>query len=195
MGVTMHGGTQTGAVTPTCNDCGISLCWDIARIEYLEAKAFWDAWRCQECEGSRPSAYAWKCINGREALPTAVEELVVAFDDANPSLEDGSDSRDSRTVSSCFTAVLAAAGIASSVIGIADVRGRTHYGIAVGDLTIDWCARRHDPDAPVPLVFRSTLTWPVEPPTNEQLLERIAELDPEQLDALIARALARRRAA
>ena len=39
------------AVTPICNDCGISLCWDILEEEYKEAKQFWDDWICQDCNG------------------------------------------------------------------------------------------------------------------------------------------------
>lgn len=54
MGIHTHGGTMAGAVTPICNDCGISLCWDISEDEYEQAKAFWDAWICQDCNGGEP---------------------------------------------------------------------------------------------------------------------------------------------
>ncbi|MDW7555348.1 hypothetical protein D9623_33475 (plasmid) [Azospirillum brasilense] len=54
MGVTIHRGTIPGGVTPICNCCGINLCWDISNEEYREAKAFWDAWVCQDCNGGKP---------------------------------------------------------------------------------------------------------------------------------------------
>lgn len=42
-------GAFLGGYTPICNDCGVSLCWDISEQEYDEAKAFWDDWICQGC--------------------------------------------------------------------------------------------------------------------------------------------------
>lgn len=42
-----------GAVTPTCNQCGIALCWDISDEDYFEDKVFWDAWLCRECNGGK----------------------------------------------------------------------------------------------------------------------------------------------
>jgi hypothetical protein len=54
MGVHVHGGTIPGGVTPICNSCGTSLCWDISKGEYQEDKVFWDGWVCQECNGGRP---------------------------------------------------------------------------------------------------------------------------------------------
>ena len=54
MGVHKHGGTMPGAVTPICNDCGVSLCWDIGIDEYQQDKSFWDAWICQDCNGGMP---------------------------------------------------------------------------------------------------------------------------------------------
>jgi len=58
MGVHRHGSTPVGAVTPICNECGVSLCWDIADHEYEEDKAFWDRWTCQDCKPV--SLKAWK---------------------------------------------------------------------------------------------------------------------------------------
>lgn len=49
MGVTLVNSTLDGGVTPICEDCGIMLCYDISLDEYLEAKEFWDKWRCSEC--------------------------------------------------------------------------------------------------------------------------------------------------
>lgn len=64
MGVHRHRGTPEGALTPICNSCGISLCWDIAEEEYVEAREFWDRWTCQDCredEGlGRMSLKEWK---------------------------------------------------------------------------------------------------------------------------------------
>jgi hypothetical protein len=39
--------------TPLCSECGIHLCWDISEEEYEERQAFWDNWRCQECNGGQ----------------------------------------------------------------------------------------------------------------------------------------------
>jgi hypothetical protein len=54
MGVHINGGTMPGAVTPICNDCGVSLCWDIADEQYERERSFWDGWRCAECNGGEP---------------------------------------------------------------------------------------------------------------------------------------------
>ena len=54
MGVQVTGGTLPGGVTPVCNECGVALCWDISEGEYAEDRAFWDAWRCRECNGGTP---------------------------------------------------------------------------------------------------------------------------------------------
>ena len=51
MGVHVHGGTLDGGVTPICNDCGVSLCWDISEEEYEQSADFWDDWICQDCNG------------------------------------------------------------------------------------------------------------------------------------------------
>jgi hypothetical protein len=54
MGAHRHPGTLAGALTPICNDCGVSLCWDIAEHEYERERAFWDAWICRDCNGGEP---------------------------------------------------------------------------------------------------------------------------------------------
>lgn len=51
MGVHTHGGTMPGGVTPICNLCNVSLCWDISEEEYEADQAFWDAWVCRDCNG------------------------------------------------------------------------------------------------------------------------------------------------
>ena len=51
MGVHCHPGTMDGAVTPICNECGVSLCWDISVEEYQEYDEFWEDWICQDCNG------------------------------------------------------------------------------------------------------------------------------------------------
>jgi hypothetical protein len=38
-----------GGFTPLCNECGISICWDISPEEYEAAKAFWDDYCCKTC--------------------------------------------------------------------------------------------------------------------------------------------------
>jgi len=64
MGVHRHRGTPLGALTPICNACGVSLCWDIAVEEYEEAREFWDRWVCQDCREDagqeRMSLKGWK---------------------------------------------------------------------------------------------------------------------------------------
>lgn len=37
------------AFTPICNNCGVTLCWDIDKYEYKENKGFWDSWKCRDC--------------------------------------------------------------------------------------------------------------------------------------------------
>jgi hypothetical protein len=192
MGITIHGGTMTGGVTPTCDECGVALCWDISRTDYLAAKAFWDAWRCQDCNGSRLSAFGWALANGREALSADVEAAIVAFDLAHPTLEARDFDAQPDDVPSLFLADLKARDIDARLVQVAEVRGKPHMGVAVGDFTIDWNAARHDEDAPIPLVYRSTLGWPIEPPTTADLLEHVASLDPDAFEALLAKALARK---
>jgi len=51
MGVHCHAGTMEGGLTPICNRCMITLCWDISEQEYEEHQKFWDAWICEECNG------------------------------------------------------------------------------------------------------------------------------------------------
>ena len=40
MGLHKHGGTMDGALTPICEECGVSLCWDLEESEALENEAF-----------------------------------------------------------------------------------------------------------------------------------------------------------
>ena len=54
MGFQVTASTMPGAVTPTCNECGIALCWDISEEEYAEAAAYWIAWICETCNGGEP---------------------------------------------------------------------------------------------------------------------------------------------
>jgi len=54
MGIKVSGSTLPGGVTPVCNACGVALCWDISEGEYAQDRAFWDAWRCRECNGGTP---------------------------------------------------------------------------------------------------------------------------------------------
>jgi hypothetical protein len=41
--------TIPGGRTPVCSECGVALCWDIPDNQYEEEQAFWDAWKCNEC--------------------------------------------------------------------------------------------------------------------------------------------------
>lgn len=64
MGVHIHGSTMDGGFTPICNECGISLCWDISEEEYQLNKVFWDGWICVDCNGgTRMSLKDWKAKN------------------------------------------------------------------------------------------------------------------------------------
>ena len=61
MGVVVGPGTIPGGRTPICNCCGSALCWDICEQDYREAKAFWDEWICESCNGGVPmSLKRWK---------------------------------------------------------------------------------------------------------------------------------------
>jgi len=61
---------MVGAQTPICNDCGISLCWDIPDEEAKRDAAFWGKWVCQECNGGEPmSLKQWQ--RPQTALPLA----------------------------------------------------------------------------------------------------------------------------
>lgn len=70
MGVAVFSGTLQGGVTPVCNDCGMRLDWDISEGEYAQDRAFWDAWRCRECNGGTPMrrAHFRKRAAGRAQL-------------------------------------------------------------------------------------------------------------------------------
>jgi hypothetical protein len=61
MGITRVKSTIPGGYTPVCNRCGIHLCWDISDEEARSARAFWDAWVCEDCnEGVAMSLKSWK---------------------------------------------------------------------------------------------------------------------------------------
>ena len=49
MGTHTTASTLPGALTPICNSCGVSLCWDISDEDYAEDKGFWDEWCCRDC--------------------------------------------------------------------------------------------------------------------------------------------------
>lgn len=71
MGVHVHGGTMPGSVTPICNDCGVSLCWDIGDEEYAEAPGFWDDWTCRDCNGG--VAQSFKTYKARLAAQSTAQ--------------------------------------------------------------------------------------------------------------------------
>ena len=49
MGVCTLPSTMPGGLTPICSSCGVCLCWDISQEEYDAHPAFWDAWKCEDC--------------------------------------------------------------------------------------------------------------------------------------------------
>jgi len=61
MGLHRHGSTMEGALTPICNGCGVSLCWDIEANEALGDADFWLQWQCETCNGgNRMSLEMWR---------------------------------------------------------------------------------------------------------------------------------------
>ena len=61
MGLHKHGGTMDGALTPICEECGVSLCWDLEENEALANEGFWNRWKCQDCNGGESmSLKKWK---------------------------------------------------------------------------------------------------------------------------------------
>lgn len=65
MGVQVGPQTLSGGKTLICNCCGSTVCWNISQQEYLEAKAFWDNWVCEDCNGGVPlSLKRWKAAHG-----------------------------------------------------------------------------------------------------------------------------------
>ena len=194
MGVHVHGGTMSGALTPICQTCGVSLCWDIDRTTYLEARPFWDAWRCQDCAGSRLSARAWIAANGVDALPPAVRAVVDPFADAHPEYGEA-DAAVGRSAEACalFAAALADAGIASGTVRAAGTDADPHLAVLVVGLHVDWTAVVHDDAAPFPTVWRAEHGRPVEKPLAPELEAILADLDEDALAALVALAVERRR--
>lgn len=57
MGVHTTKSTIPGGITPICNDCGVSLCWDIDLEEYNQYKVFWDNWSCRDCNPDNKGSY------------------------------------------------------------------------------------------------------------------------------------------
>lgn len=61
MGAITLPSTIPGGLTPICNDCGITLCWDIDETTYQKEQAFWDGWRCEDCNPNAKGARArWR---------------------------------------------------------------------------------------------------------------------------------------
>lgn len=53
VGVTVLPSTMPDGMTPICNSCGITLCWDIPQWEATERAWFWENWECRECRQPR----------------------------------------------------------------------------------------------------------------------------------------------
>lgn len=68
VGVAVYASTLPGGVTPTCNECGTPLCWDIPETQYQAEAEFWDDWCCEICNGGTPmSLKAWKAARALRA--------------------------------------------------------------------------------------------------------------------------------
>lgn len=195
MGVHIHGGTMSGALTPICEDCAVSLCWDIDRTTYLEAKAFWDAWKCQDCAGTRLSAFRWKTENGHDALPESIRAVCDQFAEDHAHLDDAGCAVPTIEVCRLFVEALRTIGCEAGIRAIDVPLRAAHYVVDVDAMTIDWCAARQDEAAPFPLTFRTKLGWPIVPPTREELLADLSLLSSQEMDDLVASVVARRRAA
>ena len=58
-----------GALTPICEDCCVSLCWDIEEGEALADEDFWNQWMCEDCnDGERMSLQQWRLDHPKETL-------------------------------------------------------------------------------------------------------------------------------
>lgn len=56
--------TFMGGYTPICNNCGVSLCWDISPNDYEEDKDFWEQWTCKDCNPNYQGALKrWRVEN------------------------------------------------------------------------------------------------------------------------------------
>ena len=61
MGVVVLVSTMAGSVTPICNRCGVTLCYDVDEDEYDDDQEFWDGWVCESCNGGTPmSLKTWR---------------------------------------------------------------------------------------------------------------------------------------
>jgi hypothetical protein len=50
-----------GALTPICESCNVSLCWDVEEEEGMADEDFWNQWKCQDCnDGERMSLAKWR---------------------------------------------------------------------------------------------------------------------------------------
>jgi hypothetical protein len=47
MGVTVRPGN---IYQPTCDECGIALCWCLEQYEYNIRMEYWDNWKCKDCD-------------------------------------------------------------------------------------------------------------------------------------------------
>jgi hypothetical protein len=60
MGIVFDSGLN--GYQPICDDCGIALCYDINKFEYLDHKEFWDNWVCDRCNPNYLRAYRTKIL-------------------------------------------------------------------------------------------------------------------------------------
>lgn len=73
MGLSYHGGTMPGGITPICNECGTFLCWDISEEDAEQDRAFWDAWICETCNGGvRMSLKEWRQQHPQHSIAAVV---------------------------------------------------------------------------------------------------------------------------
>jgi hypothetical protein len=84
MGLHTHGGTMHGALTPICNSCGVSLCWDISVEEGRADQDFWDQWQCEDCNGSRMSLEQWRLDHPKIAPGADVPKVSIIRNHGHP---------------------------------------------------------------------------------------------------------------
>jgi len=74
-----------GALTPICEACGVSLCWDVSEAEGLADEAFWNQWKCQDCNGGhRMSLEQWRIDHPKTSEPKKIPKVDVVRNVGHP---------------------------------------------------------------------------------------------------------------
>lgn len=85
MGLHKHGSTMDGALTPICESCGVSLCWDVEEIQAIADMDFWNQWKCQDCNGGhRMSLEQWRLKHPAVTVKNVKPVIFVARNAGHP---------------------------------------------------------------------------------------------------------------